>query len=263
MRPSPGEVADLMAVALARMVVPGDVVGVGLGTPLALVAALLARRRYDGSVHVLAGGALDVDGDVDVWMGGPTSTAGRTPGFVAHFDSMDMAERQNMTLQFLRPAQIDAAGNLNTSRIGTRSKPISRFTGGLATADVPALLPRVVAYHPDHLARSLPDRVDWVTGSGAGWSGERYQAAGTVAVVTDLAVIEFARGEGRVASIHPWTDAQEIQRNTGYDAGGHEDAPWTPVPDERELALLATLDPNRRRDSEVPISSGRETGVRS
>ncbi len=244
------DVVDLMVIALARLVNRGDVIGVGLGTPLALVAALVARELYDHTVHVLAGGALDVDGQVDVWMGGPDATMGITPGYVSHFDSMDMAERQTMTLQFLRPGQIDAVGNLNTSRIGPRNSPTVRFPGGLATADVPSLLPRVVVYHPDHKRRSLPSRVDWITGAGAGRPARRYGADGTVALVTDLAVIEFSQGVGRVASMHPWTSADHIKRNTGYDVAVREDAPWTPWPDESELAALASVDPNRRRNDE-------------
>lgn len=261
MSPDRDAVADLMVVALARLVASGDVIGVGLGTPLALVAALVARDRHDHNVHVLAGGALDVDGNVDVWMGGPDAMTGKTPGFVSHFDSMDMAERQVMTLQFLRPAQIDAIGNLNTSRIGPRRAPVVRFPGGLATADVPLLLPRVIAYHPDHRRRSLPSRVDWVTG--AGRPARRHGADGTIALVTDLAVIEFSHGAGRVSSIHPWSTANHIERNTGYDITVRHDAPWTPWPDENELAALATVDPNRQRNHEIPAGWGIETEVRS
>jgi glutaconate CoA-transferase subunit B len=252
-----------MAVALARLVQPGDFVGVGLGTPLALVAALLARQSHDGAVHVLAGGALDVAGDIETWSGGPQATLGKTPGYVPHFDSMDMAERQAMTLQFLRPAQVDATGNLNTSRIGPAHVPAVRFGGGLATADVPNLLPRVIAYHPQHRRRALPERVDWVTGSGGGWSGAHYEAAGTVALVTDLAVITFESGRGKVVSIHPWTTAEEVERNTGYEVGADDDAPATAEPDEGDLAALAELDPKRRRDQEIPDRSARETEVRS
>ena len=253
--------ADLLAVTLSRYVVPGDVIGVGLGTPLALVAALLARRRHAGSVHVLAGGALDVDGDIDVWAGGPEETAGRTPGYVPHFDSMDMAERQAMTLQFLRPAQVDAAGNLNTSRIGPRAAPSVRFPGGLATADVPSLLPRVVAYLPDHQARALPERVSWITGYGAASKKAGFASSGTTALVTDLAVIDFATGAGRLASIHPWSNIEQVKEKTGYAVAGHEDVPTTAPPADEDLAALAALDPRRLRDREVPHRPREQTEV--
>jgi glutaconate CoA-transferase subunit B len=246
-----------MVVALARMIVAGDVVGVGLGTPIALVAALVARHTTRHDVHVLAGGALDVTGGVEAHLRDPQDQRNLTPGFVPHLDSMDMAERQAMTLQFLRPAQIDRFGNLNTSRIGVRSAPRARFGGGLATADGPALLPRVIAYHPDHRPRSLPARVDWITGCGRGWAGATRKAAGTVAVVTDLAVIEFVDGRARMKSIHPWSNASTVRENTGFDLSLPEDAPPTPVPTPDELEALDLVDPRRRRDEEVPDRAGR------
>lgn len=251
MKPDRDAVADLMVVALARLVSAADVIGVGLGTPLALVAALVARVCQGDSVHVLAGGAVDVDGDVDTWMSGPRATLGRTPGYVSHFDSMDMAERQAMTLQFLRPAQVDAVGNLNTSRIGPLEAPAVRFPGGLATADVPSLLPRVIAYHPDHQKRSLPHRVDWVTGAGAGRPSRHHHSSGTVALVTDLAVVEFSEQAARVASIHPWTTRDQIQQNTGFDIEVRQDTPRTPWPDGNEVEALSAIDPNRRRNAEI------------
>ena len=256
-------VADTMAVALARMTVPGDVIGVGLGTPLALAAALLARRLHEGGVHVLAGGALDVQGDIDVWTGGPAATYGRTPGYVPHFDSMDMAERQAMTLQFLRPAQVDVHGNLNTSRIGARSRPAVRFPGALATADVPALLPRVIAYHPDHRLRSLPATVDWVTGSGSGLAFGPGRVQGTVTVITNLAVIDLVAGAASIGSVHRWSSAAEVAASTGFDVAADDAVMTTPEPTATELAALSDLDPDRRRDVEIPVDQKSETGARS
>lgn len=250
-------VADLLTVTLARTVVPGDFVGVGLGTPLALVAALVARRLTDG-VHLLAGGALDVAGDVDVWLGGPDATRGLAAGYVPHLDSMDMAERQTMTLQFLRPAQVDGYGNVNTSRIGPRKHPSIRFPGGLATADVPGLLPRVVAYLTHHSPRNLPERVSFVTGSGAAGSDPQHPTAGVVTLVTDLAVIDLSAGEARTVSIHPWATASEVAGSTGFQVVVDEHVVHTPVPSGDEQAALAAVDPLRRRDLEIKGSVKQE-----
>ena len=245
------EISDLVTICLARLIEPEDFVGVGLGTPLALVAALVARELSEGNVHVLAGGALNVDGDVDVWLGGPASTLGRTPGYVTHFDSMDMAERQSMTVQFLRPAQVDGGGNLNTSRIGGVARPEVRFPGGLATADVPSLLPRVIAYLPDHRRRSLPERVAWVTGNGRGWTGANVRARGVVSLVTNRGVIDFTDNGPLLRCAHPWSSADDVAQHTGFTMSGLEDAIVTepPTPDER--SALTVMDPGRRRDVEV------------
>ena len=50
------EIATLMTCRLAREVRNGDVVGVGLGTPLALAAALLARATDAPKADVIVGG---------------------------------------------------------------------------------------------------------------------------------------------------------------------------------------------------------------
>ena len=244
-------ISDFAAVALARLLEPGDFVGVGLGTPLALVAALLGRQLHAELVHVLAGGALDVEGDVDVWLGGAATTLGRTPGYVPHLDSMDMAERQSMTVQFLRPAQVDGAGNLNTSRIGTVAQPTFRFPGGLATADVPSLLPRVIAYLPDHRQRNLPGQVAWTTAKGRGWSGGGVLARGVTSLVTNRAIIDFTADGPALRSVHPWSSPEDVAEHTGFIISGLEGAEMTKSPTPAEESALRRVDPRRRRDVEV------------
>jgi glutaconate CoA-transferase subunit B len=244
------EVTDLMTVCLARSVSPGDFIGVGLGTPIALIAGVLAQRMAD-DVHVLAGGAFDVDGDAEVWLGSRDATTGRVVGYVSHFDSMDMAERQAMTLQFVRPAQVDSHGNLNTSRIGPRSSPKVRFPGGLATADVPSLLPRIIAYHPKHQLRNLPERVSFITGAGVRTADKTYPSAGVATIVTDLGIIDLDNGQPKLRSVHPWSSPSEIGESTGYPLTMGDDVAVTPPVTSGEASALRLVDPGRRRDVEL------------
>ena len=247
------DVADTMIVALAAEVVDGDLVGVGLGTPLALAAALVAKRTHAPDAHVLAGGSLDADADLPTYMGGSGSVAGRSPGWVSHFDSMDMAERHRMTLQILRPAQVDGTGNLNTSRIGGLRKPKVRFPGGLATGDVSQVLPRLVVYLPSHRARNLPAQVAFRTGSGIGWPGPLHATRGVVRLVTDLAVIDFSEGGASLTSVHPWTDVESVVAETGF-ALDTSDTTVTRSPTGEERAALAALDGAGLRAREIPVT---------
>src|SRR5581483_7529742 len=89
---SAGSVADTMVCALA------------------LCACLVARETHAPRAAVLVGGAVSPAATLLECLGGPAALAGRTPGYVPHLDTMDMAERQAMTLQFLRPAQVDGEG---------------------------------------------------------------------------------------------------------------------------------------------------------
>lgn len=234
---------DVMVAALASFITDGDVVGVGLGTPLAVAAGLLARATTAPGAHLLVGGAVDPDADLATCLAGPEALAGRTAGYVPHLDTMDMAERQAMTLQFLRPAQVDGAGNLNTSRVGTTV----RFPGGLATGDVPALLPRLVAFLPRHEPRALPERVAYVTGAGGGWRGDAHVTRGVVAVVTDLAVLAIEPEGARLASVSPGVTADEVVARTGFALEVPAEVPVTPGPDAAQRAALDRLDPTGLR----------------
>lgn len=253
-------VADVMTVALAREIVDGDVVGVGLGTPLAVAAALLARATHAPDAHVLVGGAVDPDADMATCLGGPAALLGRTAGYVPHLDTMDMAERQAMTLQFLRPAQVDGHGNLNTSRIGTRERPRVRFPGGLATGDVPMLLPRLVLYLPDHRERNLPAELPVVTGRGGGWRGDDHPTRGPVTLVTNLAVVAFD-GEGAfLRSVHPGVDVDEVVANTGFDLRLPAEVPLTGEPTTVERTALLQIDPSGHRAAEIRRRAAAEDG---
>ena len=242
-------VADAMTLALAREIVPGDVVAVGLGTPLALVAALLARAR-DSSVHVLVNGAVDPAVDVETALAGVDALGAAAPGFVSMVDTLDMLERQTVTLEILRPAQVDGSAGLNTSRIGPRRTPRVRFPGGLGTADTPRLLPRVVAYHPDHRPRSLPEQVWCRTGDGRPWSLGAYEGRGCATLVTNLAVIRFDPA-ATVETLLAGASLSEVRQRTGFRLGAADDLPEVVWPTEDERALLDRIDPRRRRHDEV------------
>ena len=244
----PSAVATLMTCRLAREVRAGDVVGVGLGTPLALTAGLLARRTCAPSADVIVAGAVSPDADVTTCLRGAGALAGRTPGYAVHLVTMEMAERRAMTLQFLRPAQIDGAGAANTSRILREGAVATRLPGGLATADVFRILPRVVLYHTDHRPRALPERVSFRTAAGGG-----DPVAGTLGptvLVTDRAVFRFAPGSAVLESVHPGTTVEQVAELTGFafDAGATVD---TPPPTDTELAELEAIDPHALRELEL------------
>lgn len=241
-------VADHVVLALAREIEDGDVVGVGLGTPLAVVAGLLARLTHAPGSHVLVAGAIDPDADLGTCLNGPRALLGRTCGYVSHLDTMDMAERQAMTVQFLRPAQIDGSGAANTSRIGSPDRPRVRLPGGLATGDVPSLLRRLVFYLPEHRPRSLPDVVSFRTSGGGGWSGPGPESLGPVAIVTTLGVFRFTDTGVRLTSVHPWADPEWVRRRTGFGFSVDDGLTVTPGPEEEERAALATVDPDGLRE---------------
>jgi acyl CoA:acetate/3-ketoacid CoA transferase beta subunit len=248
--------ADVVTCALAREVRDGDVVGVGLGTPLALCAALVAQRTHAPNATVLAGGASSPQATLKQIT--HHEVDGRTPGFVPHLDTMEMAERQAMTLQFLRPAEVGADGSANTSRLVANGKLV-RFPGGLALADVVNLMPRIVLYHTAHERRALPAQIGFRTSAGGGIERGGYTALGPTKVITDRCVIDFAADGPRLASIHPGEDVAGVVAETGFalEVGAVVE---TAVPSEAELAALEEVDPDRLRELELRKRRAAATG---
>jgi glutaconate CoA-transferase subunit B len=238
---TPEETATLMTCRLAREVHDGDVVGVGLGTPLALAAALLARRVHAPGADVIVAGAISPDADLATCLRGAGALTGRTAGYAVHLLTMEMAERGAMTLQFLRPAQVDGEGNANTSRIVAGGELVQRLPGGLASADVFQILPRVVLYHTDHRPRSLPERVGFTTAAAP---------PRPTVLVTDRAVLVLGASGAQLESVHPGEDVDAVRAETGFALPGG-DAPVTQLPTDRELSALHDLDPHALRELEL------------
>jgi glutaconate CoA-transferase subunit B len=243
-------IADTMTLAMARELRTGDVVAVGIGTPLALAATLVARD-LDPDIHVIVNAAVDPDTDLAGCDQGVRAFVGLTAGYIPMLETLDMVERQRATLEFLRPAQIDGTGMLNTSRIGPPQAPKVRFPGGLGTADVPKLLPRVIAYLPDHQPRSLPEHVDRITGSGRPWSAGAYTGEGCPTLITDLALIRFKSSGALLEQLRPDVTVEQVQHATGFRLLESPDLRAFPSPTPEELAALERVDPAGLRMREV------------
>lgn len=245
MTPEQASRRDALVTAMAAEITNGDLVGVGLGTPLAVAAALLARASHAPDSHVLVGGAVDPDVDLSGCLAGSSMIAGRTAGYVPHLDTMDMAERQSMTLQFIRPAQVDARGRTNVSALHRDDGTVLRLPGGLALADVPALLPRLVVFFPDHRARNLVAEVDRATG-GTSWQRGPRRTRGVVSIISGYGIIRIEPGGPRLAACFPGVSAAMMASETGFPLRGLEDAAQYRVSDEHQAAL-ARIDPDGER----------------
>jgi hypothetical protein len=94
-------------------------------------------------------------------------------------------------------------------------------------------------------------RVDVVCGVGNDRDGGRFH--GLRVVVTNLAVLDFATPDGalRLRSTHPGVSVDEVVAQTGFPLVVDSPA-TTRTPTGDELRLIAQLDPDGRRDAEVP-----------
>ena len=215
---------------LARQCRPDDVLVVGVATPIAAAAGLLARALLVPDLVLIEAGAVDVPAhDVSESMVRPDAVVSGAMGVYSQSEILDAIQRGRVTLQFVSPAQVDGAGTLNTSRVRAPDGSLRRLPGGLATADIARLIGRLVAYRVGHSPRFLPARADFVTGAANGR---------VAAIVTSAAVLAWDDGAFRLASVHVGVTVDEAVAGCGFPLVVPDRVPVTEQPPPEALRLL-------------------------
>ncbi len=238
--------AAMMAVALARLLHDGETVFHGVASPLPMVATLLAQHLHAPNLIY-----LNITGSVDprpehlpVSTVDPALLHG-TRSLVTLTDLFDLSARGRLDTAFLSGVQIDAAGRVNMSAIGPFARPKVRLPGGAGSAALMPTARRTILWRAKHDPRVFVERLDFVT------------AAGSVdRVVTPLCI--FIRRDGRleVESVHQGVTPEELRGATGFAIDIGSETPVTPPPTERELAMLAAVDPDKVSRSEFGGTTG-------
>jgi acyl CoA:acetate/3-ketoacid CoA transferase beta subunit len=230
----PREIADALTWSLARQTRPGDVLVVGVATPLAAAAGMLARELLTPDLTIIMAASVNPrTHDVAESLADPAAAARRAPGTLTQAEILDAIQRGSVTLQFVSPAEVDARGAINTNRVGDR-----RLPGALALPDVAVLVGRLVAYRAGHSPRFLVPAVQYVTG----------RAGGVRAIVTDKA--EITLGPPRLAALQPGATQDEVRALTGFELAG-DPVQNEPMPDEAKQLLDQVIDPHELRLLEV------------
>jgi glutaconate CoA-transferase subunit B len=225
---------DMMAVAMARLLRPGETVFHGVASPLPMVATLLAKRLHAPDlVYLGIAGGVDAEPErLPVSTVDPVLLRG-TRSLVTLADLFDLSGRGRLDVAFLSGVQIDGAGRINLSAIGPYDRPKVRLPGGAGSAMLMPTARRVILWRTKHDPRTFVERLDFVT------------AAGNVdRVVTPLGI--FARRDGRlqVESLHPGVTPEDFRAATGFAVEVGPETPITPVPSSNELAALRAIDPD-------------------
>ena len=254
-------IADQMVWAMAREARAGDVAVVGVATPMAAAAVLLARELLVADMHVIVAASVDPSPyDIAAPMRQADAVARRSVGTLAQATILDMIQRGRISLQFVSPAQLDGQGRLNVSRVPTKGGGTRRLPGGLAIGDVSVLVGRLVAYRAGHSPRFLVPEVAFTTGAGhAGGDEWRREHAlpgtGCRSIVTDVAVMRWdpERSAFRLASVHDGHTVDEAVDGCGFPLLVDDDVPTTDTPTEEAMRLLdEAIDPLGVRRMEVP-----------
>jgi glutaconate CoA-transferase subunit B len=232
--------ADLMAVAMARLLRNGEVVFQGVNSVLPLVAISLARRLQAPKLVYLniAGGYDPTPRRLTESSTDPELAYG-SAALISNEDFYDLCARGGIDTVFLGAVQIDPQGRTNVSVIGPHARPTVRLPGGGGAAVIMPTARRVILWRSVHSRRVFVERLDFVT------------AAGNVdRVVTPLCVFQRRQGRLEVEALMPGVNAAQVVAATGFPLAAPADWPTLPAPSEAELTALAEVDPRRLRRAE-------------
>jgi glutaconate CoA-transferase, subunit B len=232
--------AELMAVAIARLLRDGEVVFQGVNSALPMVAIALARQLHAPRLTY-----LNIAGGIDPaprFLPASSTAAELTRGSASLFnneDFYDLCARGGIDTAFLGAVQIDAQGRTNVSAIGAQARPKVRLPGGGGAAMIMPTARRVILWRTQHSPRVFVERLDFVT------------AAGNVdRVVTPLCVFQRRAGRLQIEAVFPTSSAAEVVANTGFPLDLPAPCPVLAPPTAAELAALAAIDPRGVRRQE-------------
>ena len=206
---------------LARLLEHRRHVAVGANSPIPGTAALLAKELSGGITRVEILGSR------------------KHSTFSGLSDLFDCASRGRLDAFFLSPGQIDGQANINMVGIGEYPKLEVRWPGGHGSPLLYMMIPNVILFRPDHRARTLVSKVDFVTAPGVS-PPNIYRPGGPASLVTGMAQFSFDRDQGRfrLVSTHAGNTLEDILENTGFDFDYCKSVPLTASPDVQMLELI-------------------------
>lgn len=245
--------ADQLVWTLARQCRPTDVVIVGVGTPLAAAAALLARELLHPAMTVLVGTTVEPAlHDVAAPMRDAGALARHACGFLRQHEVLEAIQRGAVDLQFVSPAQVDGTAAINASRVRSADGSWRRLPGSLALPDTTLVVGRLVVYRAEHSRRFLVPRVDFVSGAPGPARPPGVRGRGPVAIVTDRALITLDGPRPRLASVHGGAPVPDVVEACGFELDVPDPTPRTEPPPAEAVELLdRVIDPSRMRELEV------------
>lgn len=245
--------AELTVVVGSRLLKDGQIVFAGAGLPL--VSAVHAQNMHAPTLAIMfevGGVAPQIKVGALPRSANEARSVRRSVSTPPTIDMLLYLQRGLVDVGFLGGAQVDQYGNLNSSLIGTREKPIVRLPGSGGANDIASSANQVfiIIYHEKK--RFVP-KVDYLTSPGWLTGGRSFEEAGLVGggvqqVITNLGILDFhpETRKMRIAGLHPGITIDDIRAKTGFELEVAPKLTTTEPPSKAELELLRDLDPERK-----------------
>ncbi|NHI91506.1 MAG: hypothetical protein EAX96_03315 [Candidatus Lokiarchaeota archaeon] len=258
------DIPELMAVVLSRYIKDGDIMFQGAATPLPMVAIELAKARGVDITYFSAFGInpnQPINFSFLLTQGFKYANSIKCTSELHALPMWEQWSKGRLSLEFLRPAQIDKYFNCNNTVVYGEEKnyhkPAVRLPGGMAVSDAINLMERTILYTTRHIKRNVVDTVDFLMCKGyplSEWRKKNKMGTGCAAFVTNLCVFEPDPKTSmmKLKSIHPGITIDDVIENTGFKIE-KMDYPVTPAPTSKELKLLREdIDPLGYREMDFP-----------
>lgn len=242
------DAARFVAVA-AREIVDKQVCFVGIGVPS--LAAMAAKRHHaPNMVLVYESGAIDANPPAPPLSTGSPVVVENTSTVTSCLGVFSLLQQGHLDVGLLSAAQVDRFGNLNSTVIGSYSKPKVRMVGSGGAHDI-AVLAREVTIMMPHDPRRFVPKVDFATSPGMSWGGglegglEGKQKArgsrgkGPTCLITPRARFSFEAGELTLDAVADGVEEDEALEGFRWDVPRASTVRRLP-PIDPELAAIAT-----------------------
>lgn len=235
--------AEAFVALLAREIEDGAVVATGVASPLAILAIAVARATHAPRLTYLACvGSLDPALPTLL----PSSEdLGYLDGRSAEItipDLFDHARRGRVDTVFFGAAEVDARGRTNMTAAGSLERPRAKFPGVAGAATLRQWVRRPVLVVPKQSRRNLVPEVQVAT---------TRDPRRPVRLLSDLGLFELGADGARLRARHPWATEEMLSERTGFSFSVEAPLPVSPLPDERTLAAIRSIDAHGLRDQLV------------
>jgi glutaconate CoA-transferase subunit B len=246
-------IPELMAVFLARQLNDGEVLRVGVASPVPEAAVRRAHLTHGPNMDlVFLGARMNVahlenipmpaygwDRRVVRWAESYSDTGHR----------FDRVKDWSNHVFFIGGVQVDAYGNTNLIGVGKDHRKL-RFRGP-GSVGTPTLSTHVGRYYivlNNHNPRVLVEKCDYISAFGYGRGGADARVklgipgGGPKLCITPMCVFDFDDDTRRMrlASVHPGVTPEEVRNATGFELTIPANVPTTPPPSDDELTTLRT-----------------------
>lgn len=263
-------VDELMACVMAAEVKNDMVSTVGSNTPLSMAAYLLAKKTHAPDAVLIPYTGLN---DIPVY----PITISLSEVFAFKHSSSHWAiedlwqwiyQKSLTAIEFGSPAQLDSAGRINNSIIGSRERIKVRLPGQGGLADVLNLHHNCYLYMTRQDTRRMVETADFFSGARAFLTDQERKDAGLPVgkykLFTNLGVFELNHDTRQftLLSIHPGVNVEEIKANTGFAIAVSDKLVTTAEPTREQLDLLRyQIDPFGFRRLEFAAATERKAMI--